>query len=784
MSLTAPIRLRVMPRLKPINGVDGRVLNIVGGTNVEVDETDPSNPIVSVPDAIVAGDPEALPTDGFTGQVLTRDIGAPGGRKWSSIAAGVGDMLSTAYDPQGKGTDAFDMDNMSDGSSKVAMTVAERAKLTDIPDPDPAIAGKVLSISADGSSYSTKVGETYINLADYLALDGTDESSEFQAVIDANKGSTIVLPENKVLYAAGIYLNGSSYDGTYLDFRGTFKLKPAPAQFTNNGYGQVWSGIEVRDCAVIIDGLFDGDRTSQQNREQTICLTIAGADVVSRRGLFLKEVRGDGIYMIDKDYNTPSRSPTLKYKTIYGVNSAPDGRNLISVISRDLLQGGAIWSFNIGGIVNGAQMPGGVDIEPNIRDQSAGPIQISEIYVYGPGSTNVQFYGQRYTDVAHTTPATGRKQTNIYIGSITSINTSTSPTGSNGQDQFGNQTQSPYSCLKIEALEGVHIGYFYGEFINCYGDVVNIANCKNLYLKGVAKKSRQCIFGVNSPYLAACENLYIDLDVDDISRYGHMLGEVANSNIRGRLTNPSATYYSNRFAVLFNPSSGSAEFADSVAGHDIPPHANWTRTFRHTAGMTYPRSVIRGARTPASGTWAAEINRVGDVTILREDCLDVTSMAAMPTGGSWVAGQVVLNTGASTPGQPLFWLRLTTGSGNVADTDWKAHYPSGITPYRSFSVDTALALTDIGKTLLHPSADTTGRTITIPANASVAFPVGTIIPVINCNAAGSLTIAITTDTLRLAGAGTTGSRTLAANGEAVLRKLTATEWQISGTGLT
>jgi hypothetical protein len=38
--------------------------------------------------------------------------------------------------------------------------------------------------------------------------------------------------------------------------------------------------------------------------------------------------------------------------------------------------------------------------------------------------------------------------------------------------------------------------------------------------------------------------------------------------------------------------------------------------------------------------------------------------------------------------------------------------------------------------------------------------------------------------MRLAGAGTTGSRTLAANGVATAVKVTTTEWLISGTGLT
>ena len=73
---------------------------------------------------------------------------------------------------------------------------------------------------------------------------------------------------------------------------------------------------------------------------------------------------------------------------------------------------------------------------------------------------------------------------------------------------------------------------------------------------------------------------------------------------------------------------------------------------------------------------------------------------------------------------------------------------------------------------------------TIPSNAGVAFPIGTAVTFVNQNAAGVVTIAITTDVMRLAGAGTTGSRTLAANGVATAIKLTATEWIISGSGLT
>lgn len=74
------------------------------------------------------------------------------------------------------------------------------------------------------------------------------------------------------------------------------------------------------------------------------------------------------------------------------------------------------------------------------------------------------------------------------------------------------------------------------------------------------------------------------------------------------------------------------------------------------------------------------------------------------------------------------------------------------------------------------------RTITIPANASVAFPVGTAISFVAATGA-TVTIAITSDTLLLAGAGTTGSRTLSPFGMATALKITSTSWIISGNGL-
>jgi hypothetical protein len=105
-------------------------------------------------------------------------------------------------------------------------------------------------------------------------------------------------------------------------------------------------------------------------------------------------------------------------------------------------------------------------------------------------------------------------------------------------------------------------------------------------------------------------------------------------------------------------------------------------------------------------------------------------------------------------------------------------------PQNSKSAAYTTVLADAGGHILHPSADTTARTFTIDANGTVAYPVGTVLTFVNQNAAGVVTIHVNTDTIRLAGAGTTGDRTLAANGIATAIKVTSTEWLISGTGLT
>jgi hypothetical protein len=121
----------------------------------------------------------------------------------------------------------------------------------------------------------------------------------------------------------------------------------------------------------------------------------------------------------------------------------------------------------------------------------------------------------------------------------------------------------------------------------------------------------------------------------------------------------------------------------------------------------------------------------------------------------------------------------TLAEATTASTARSAGY-LGI-PASAVSTTATLTIADAGE---HIYVTTTGQTITIPAAASVAYPIGTTLTFIAGPSATTVTIAITSDTLRLAGGTSTGTRTLAANGMATAVKVAATTWYINGTGLT
>jgi len=126
-----------------------------------------------------------------------------------------------------------------------------------------------------------------------------------------------------------------------------------------------------------------------------------------------------------------------------------------------------------------------------------------------------------------------------------------------------------------------------------------------------------------------------------------------------------------------------------------------------------------------------------------------------------------------------------THSTKISDSAGNS-YNAGLleSPINTQNANYTCVLSDSSKTIYH--SDSSAYTWTIPANATVAYPIGTVLVFDNdATAAVNITIAIGgTDILTLVGTGTTGSRTLSQFGKAYAQKVTATRWKISGVNLT
>jgi hypothetical protein len=215
------------------------------------------------------------------------------------------------------------------------------------------------------------------------------------------------------------------------------------------------------------------------------------------------------------------------------------------------------------------------------------------------------------------------------------------------------------------------------------------------------------------------------------------------------------------FAAIVSQNSGATEPTTMFA------YQFWADT---TTGILKQRNYINTAwinlYTIATGAWLGNSATVS-VSDAASDTTTWPMLAGLQTGNQAPATDAGLSYNASTN-------TLT-----VAQVDGNAS-TAGI-PQNSKSAAYTTVLADANKHILHPTTDNNARTFTIDSNADVAYAIGTTITFVN--QINTLTIAITADTMTLAGLGTTGSRTLNASGMATAIKVASTSWVITGSGL-
>jgi hypothetical protein len=207
-------------------------------------------------------------------------------------------------------------------------------------------------------------------------------------------------------------------------------------------------------------------------------------------------------------------------------------------------------------------------------------------------------------------------------------------------------------------------------------------------------------------------------------------------------------------------------------------------TFQWPSAAPTTNGQLLASTTAGVGSWTTNTfpSTAAAGTVLAAATANTISATATPTLGvaGTTAGTLALS--GVTSGTVTLQSSAAAGSYTYTFTNSGVNVNVGYleVPQNSQGNGYTTVLSDSGKHLYFSAG---GATITIAANGSVAYPLGTVLTFINMNGS-SCSIAISSDTMYLAGTGTTGTRALAQYGMATAIKLTSTTWLISGTGLT
>lgn len=155
---------------------------------------------------------------------------------------------------------------------------------------------------------------------------------------------------------------------------------------------------------------------------------------------------------------------------------------------------------------------------------------------------------------------------------------------------------------------------------------------------------------------------------------------------------------------------------------------------------------------------------------------------ATVTTGTGVVTALGVNTGSSgafaTQGGAII---SATTINDSAGTGYAIGYRQMPQNSQAAAAAYTLVLADDGKHIYLTTG--TVNALTVPANSSVAFPIGTVITVVNNNS-GACTITGPASSLQLANGTAATSRTLATKGMASMVKVATDFWYVSGAGVT
>ena len=335
----------------------------------------------------------------------------------------------------------------------------------------------------------------------------TDDTSAIQKAIDQNKGGTIIIPGRAL--CSGIVLDGTSYNGTRIVCKGEIVLTPrlsAPAG--------TLAGLIIRNCeGVSLQYRGDGNRKAHPDEEHYHLVALAGVRKFECPQFIGREIRGDGIYISQAEWNRQSAmSEDLRFGTVRVVNSEDDGRNAMSIISGRRISIDRFVSQKVGGVVGGSRQPGGLDIEPNNAYQICEDITVNTAKVISAGG---QCFGVLGKDSGTSEDWIVRR---IKVGMLSSTNTA------------GSKADEGFAAAAFRRVDGVDVEGFVAQASTLNGTGLIVDNARNAKIR---MRIGRALLGATVGLKGWVRNSNFDITVDSYGSNGIETGGLSNTSITG-----------------------------------------------------------------------------------------------------------------------------------------------------------------------------------------------------------------------------------------------------------
>ncbi|RKN79179.1 hypothetical protein [Paenibacillus ginsengarvi] len=494
-------------------------------------------------------------------------------------------------------------------------------------------------VSAELTDIGAELALRGVNAAKLgLKGDGTDETTALRSAIQyaADRHLTLLIPRWMTVCVDTITITGKQNFGIRCE-GWIRRLDQSPT---------VGSLLKLDSCSGVYmpEIRFDGNGLNNGcvenvaytvNQEQKHCLVLLNCQDVTIDRFHCLNPCGDGLYI-------SSGSKNMKLGTITGQADAQIGRNLVSIINAQNIRIDYLYSDNIGHY----DMPGGFDIEPNASTETVRNVFVNSMNITGGGTNPCSVLGTNNALVENVfLGSVNLVRTNIVLPSseITSVYISASNVRI-GQLSVVNKTAHNISFLTLNKQgltpKGITILDSYGE--GCYrGIQVGFGSnaVEDVHVKATIRNCKH-----DGIFMGTAKNVKLDIDIDSVGADRFMLNKPAGGGV------------CNNIYITGNFSNRGTGLKAMIIG-DVPANVvNWTLENVDFTGWGNNQRLYGGGFQG---------------TVRKINCRNLTHLTSLPAFEQFKQGDLIWNIGADP--EVSYWRRLTNGTGNALNTDWKAY---------------------------------------------------------------------------------------------------------------